>query len=215
MDKPLLELKTNVPVVAEFLFDKGKSGEGQYGAWYLYGLKVDGTEYNFFSPFPDKYPDFKAELDKFKKGDKVTIEKYEEDGVKYPQYRIEPLNSGYATKDEDVPKSAVSTPSSASEPNWDAINASKQYDIWWAMAVKMSVGVPKESYEIMNVLANRLPQVINMLGSVKSKPELEAMWYKYNTVWKDILTEAEFKQVNTQATSISESFTEDDERLPF
>lgn len=45
-----LELTLNEPAVVEFLYDKPRIGEGQYGTYWIWGVRHKGIEKTFFAP---------------------------------------------------------------------------------------------------------------------------------------------------------------------
>jgi|TARA_R110002020_G_scaffold188167_9_gene386844 hypothetical protein len=74
--KPTLKFKANIPSEVELTFDEPKTGEGQYGTWYLYGCKHEGSEKVFF---PSELLHKMIQLSGFKSGSKFTILKNEGD----------------------------------------------------------------------------------------------------------------------------------------
>ena len=67
--KPLLEFQKEATYKIELLFESPKSGKNQKGNdWYLFGVKHNGIEKNFFADY-----DLKDELLKFTRGDIVEI----------------------------------------------------------------------------------------------------------------------------------------------
>jgi len=50
MERKKLELEVNKPVNLVLLFDNPIEGESQYGKYYMYGIKNNNEEYNFFAP---------------------------------------------------------------------------------------------------------------------------------------------------------------------
>lgn len=47
--KPAFKFQTNTPATVTLLFDEPKTGEGQYGPWFLYGAIINEAECNFFA----------------------------------------------------------------------------------------------------------------------------------------------------------------------
>ena len=77
--KPRLKFKANLPEDVELTFDEPKTGEGQYGEWFMYGCKHDGREKVFF---PSKMLHTMIQMSGFKEGSKFTVLKNEGDDGK-------------------------------------------------------------------------------------------------------------------------------------
>lgn len=65
-----LELPVNQPVSVELLYDEPVIGDNQYGSYYLYACKYNGSEYAFFAPL-----EVHNELKHLKRGETATITK--------------------------------------------------------------------------------------------------------------------------------------------
>lgn len=50
MERKKLELEVNKPVNLVLLFDSPIQGESQYGKYFMYGIKNNNEEFNFFAP---------------------------------------------------------------------------------------------------------------------------------------------------------------------
>lgn len=70
-----LKIQKNTDNIVEFLYDSPKTGTNNYGDWYLYGVKHEGSDKGIFatSYLNDK-------LQYYRKGDRVNIRKEEVDG---------------------------------------------------------------------------------------------------------------------------------------
>ena len=77
--KPILKFKANIPAEVELTFDEPKTGEGQYGEWFMYGCKHEGEEKIFF---PSKTLNAMIQALNFKKDSKFTVLKVEQDDGK-------------------------------------------------------------------------------------------------------------------------------------
>ncbi|MEW6170666.1 MAG: hypothetical protein AB1472_03830, partial [Candidatus Omnitrophota bacterium] len=86
-----LEFKLGEPIVVTMSFDQPKTGEGEYGTWWLYGCKNEGKNYNFFAT--TKLHE-KLEILQIKKGTIVKIEKIAiegENGKLHTDWKIEKI----------------------------------------------------------------------------------------------------------------------------
>lgn len=77
--KPVLKFKANIPVEVELTFDEPKTGESEYGEWFMYGCKEKDTEKIFF---PSKTLHTMIQMLEFKSGSKFTVLKVEQDDGK-------------------------------------------------------------------------------------------------------------------------------------
>ena len=77
--KPQLKFKANIPAEVELTFDEPRTGEGEYGEWFMYGCKHDGEEKVFF---PSKTLHTIIQMLSYKEGSKFTILKVEQDDGK-------------------------------------------------------------------------------------------------------------------------------------
>lgn len=50
MSKPKFELDINIPRTFKLLQTDPATGQSSYGAWWLYNVICEGTEYSFFAP---------------------------------------------------------------------------------------------------------------------------------------------------------------------
>lgn len=85
--RPKLELELGKAVEMELMYDEPKEGEGEYGKWYAWGVKVGGTAYTYFPSHAI------AELmlkEGVKRGTKITVRKTagERDGKLYHVYDL-------------------------------------------------------------------------------------------------------------------------------
>ena len=49
-DRPKLTLLANIPAIGVIQFDSPKTGtHAEYGDWFLYCVKVDGVDHNWFA----------------------------------------------------------------------------------------------------------------------------------------------------------------------
>ena len=80
-----LVLSPNAPVQIKLLYDEPVSGINEYGAYYMYALSCNGSEYSFFAP-----EEVHNTLKTLKKGDSATITKYAntENGKRVTYYHV-------------------------------------------------------------------------------------------------------------------------------
>lgn len=65
-----LDIQLNKPIEIELLYDEPVVGSSQYGEYYLYAVKSDGSEYAFFAP-----DEVHQELQSMRRGNKAVITK--------------------------------------------------------------------------------------------------------------------------------------------
>ncbi|MBZ0184481.1 MAG: hypothetical protein K8F60_18625 [Melioribacteraceae bacterium] len=65
-----LELEINQPIEVELLYDEPVTGKNQYGDYYLYAVKSNGSEFSYFPP-----ESVHEQLKQLRRGDKVVITK--------------------------------------------------------------------------------------------------------------------------------------------
>jgi len=112
---PQFKPEFNKTYNVELKFDEPKTGEGQYGTWYMYAVLVDGVDHIWF---PNEYQ--RPSLEGYGKGSKfsVTATPVEREGGKVYK-RLEIIAQ---TKKEDKPEPA---PYVATTPDWDKIAEGK------------------------------------------------------------------------------------------
>jgi hypothetical protein len=65
-----LELEINKPTELELLYDEPVTGKSQYGDYFLYAVKVNGSEYSYF---PNE--EIHEKLKTLRRGDKAVVTK--------------------------------------------------------------------------------------------------------------------------------------------
>jgi len=88
-----LKVKTNIPELVTFNFDQPKTGTGQYGEWYCYGVENRGVSKTFF---PTKFLNDKLQNFQPLKGKTLEIVLIEVDGGK-KDWRVSLPNEGSGT----------------------------------------------------------------------------------------------------------------------
>lgn len=101
MDKPeTIKFELDKPVTITLGFDQPKTGEGEYGTWYLYGGKSDGRLVTFFSA-----EGLHEKLQGYKKGDTIIITKKAQQGEKGLISVFEVVKQGVTEpKPAEIPK---------------------------------------------------------------------------------------------------------------
>ena len=171
MDKEFKNIKfrANMPYIVKLKYDKPIEKEGEYGAFWVYGVEHNGEEYSFIASMG-----LHNQLLQYKKGDTVEIMK-SDDGEK-SHFETELL------EEKDIKSTADPTNPQANSPDWDRINADKQHSITLQVAVKLAVQSfpvkPKltdKDYEEIEVRAVKFKAIIDKyLGIVQIKPEQKA-----------------------------------------
>jgi len=156
---PKLKFTYGKPYLCELLYDSPRTGDGQYGTWYLYGMKYEGQEWSVFAS-----KGLNERLERYRKGDNVVIEKMESpEGFSY--YDVIPAE-GTQVSTPDAPKQEA--------PNWDAINDTKTKDIHRQVCLKLAVqsmGTTKKDLDLSEV-ASRMNGLLFILdGLVEEEPE--------------------------------------------
>jgi hypothetical protein len=99
-----LDLKLNVPVGLELLFEEPVVGQSTYGDYYLYAVKQgNNEEYNFFAP-----EELHEQMKGLHKGNKVEITKLaEQKGSKIlTKYDLKVISNGNGSNGKNEPTSS-------------------------------------------------------------------------------------------------------------
>src|SRR5664279_5832243 len=94
-----MDLKLNMPVTIELLFEEPVVGQSTYGDYYLYAIKQgNNEEYNFFAP-----EELHSRMKDLHKGNKVEITKLaEQKGSKIiTKYDLKVISNGNGKKVSD------------------------------------------------------------------------------------------------------------------
>ena len=214
MENTKLQFRTNTEYSVKLNYDSPKTGNSQYGDWFMYSVGHDGEEKVFFAT--------KFLHDKIKhygKGDTITIEKMEVDGGKI-EWNVFPDGDTPVKRDrgESADKGVPESNEVTKPQNWDMINAKKSYDIHKQVCLKLAVGLEKEKVDFtrvaknmdrfMAVLTNDFSRAMEHLKSASNPFESNAIWSKYSKIWEDILPPKEF-------ALIKEYNEQDKEDVPF
>ena len=158
---PILKFKYGQPVECELLYDSPKTGEGEYGTWYLYGVKYNDKEMAVFAS-----KTLNERLNRYRQGDSVIIEKMSSpEGFAY--YDVIPAE-GTQIATPDAPKQEA--------PDWDSINDSKTKDIHRQVCLKLAVqsmGTTKKDLDLSEV-ASRMKGLLVILDGLVVEAPVEA-----------------------------------------
>jgi len=72
-ERAKLELQLNQPTEIELLYDEPVVGSSQYGAYFLYAVSANGSQYSYFPP-----ESVHEKIKDLRRGDKAVITKYAE-----------------------------------------------------------------------------------------------------------------------------------------
>jgi len=198
MESTKLQFKANLDYAVKLNYDQPKQGTSQYGDWYMYSVEHEGEEKVFFAT-----PFLHDKLKHYGKDDTITIQKMEVGGGKV-EWNIFPDGETPVKRDRgNSLKPELNKESQKSSQDWDLINAKKSYDIHKQVCLKLAVGLEKEKVDykrvgknmdrLLAVLNNDYARALSHLASATNLFNLEAIWAKYQHIWKEILTENEFK----------------------
>ena len=83
----------------QLLYDSYKEGESSFGKWYLYGVRCNGEEFNFFAPLQ-----VHDAIKHLQKGTEISVTKIgKQQGKKLvTDYQVEILNNGKEKKQEST-----------------------------------------------------------------------------------------------------------------
>jgi len=161
---PKLKFQYGKVYHCELLYDTPKTGEGQYGTWYMYGMKYEGIEYTVFTSSKG----LNKRLERYRKGDQIVIEKIDPPDGGYPYYDVVP--------DEGTRVAVPETPKQEA-PDWDAINDSKTKDIHRQVCLKLAVqsmGTTKKDLDLSEVASRMKGLLIILDGLIEEEAPVEA-----------------------------------------
>jgi len=195
---PQLKPKANCNYEIELQYDDCKTGENDYGQWYMYKVKHEGKEYIFF---PNQY--LHSKLMCYSKGDVVIVRKEERDDDKGFNWYVEAVTGEQKHEFETPePKSENKESSPNNKPNWDLINGVKSWDIHIQVAAKLaSRTLPakwsnqtaaKRTDEWLAIISNHYRRATEHIKLCDNVFELRGVWEKYKHIWNELLTEDEF-----------------------
>ncbi|MBN8570396.1 MAG: hypothetical protein J0M18_12260 [Ignavibacteria bacterium] len=110
MSKPKFELDINIPRTFKLLQTDPATGQSSYGAWWLYNVISEGTEYSFFAPekvvnnFKQNHVGQQDEITitkKITKSGKANIVDYEIN-IKKPEQKQQSSNSENPYNDNET-----------------------------------------------------------------------------------------------------------------
>ena len=222
---PQLKPKANIDYEIELQYDDCKTGENDYGQWYMYKVKHEGKEYIFF---PTQY--LHSQLMCYSKGDILKIRKEEREDGKGFNWHIKAVNCN-SKHEFEIPDDKSNPPEYAKkivdrlekrkEPDWDLINGIKSWDIHIQVAAKLaSRTLPakwsnqtaaKRTDEWLAIISNHYRRATEHIKLCENVFELRGVWEKYKHIWSELLSEDEFLMIEGLKDARKLAFEEPEE----
>jgi hypothetical protein len=232
-DRPFLTMQNSTQYFLELLYDTPKEFENKYGNQHLFGVKVNGADEFVLSQKVGSTVD--VALCTGTAGDGFTVEKRRDEKGHYPFFvekgdtrreAVTPSDQVRPTEDrkEEAGKKTIPNGPSGSDfmskADWALKDAIKEHEIRKAICIKLAVNkIPEGPWKkttekeiigkfttLMLIMSDDLALIKIKLDTAENLHHLNAMWTKYEGLWKTLLPEQDFKEAFEYGTKIKESF---------
>ena len=158
MEYKNLKIQENTTHDVELLFDQPKQVNTNYGDKFLYGLKKEGEEYNFFAT-----PFLNTKLSGFKKGDVVKISRNMVDGKTVWDVRAVSVSNAQSNNKTQITGTGV-------------VDA-RTHDIHKQVCLKLAIEMRDKTDKILSdadlvIIEANMKNLLNVLEGTTEKEEI-------------------------------------------